>query len=80
VVTPTPTQAPEPTAAVPAAASVAESVLLDHPDPRLTQPVTASEPSQKVVAPELQPEAAPPEAPKEPEEGSKDDEPEAPKP
>jgi hypothetical protein len=80
VVTPAPEPEPKPPSApVPTAASVAESVLLDHPDPRPAPPVaTPSEPSPKVIAPELQPEvapSAPPAAPEEPKE-----EPEAPKP
>ncbi len=56
--------APAPTASVPSAASVAESVLLDHPQPKTVQP--AAEPSPTIPSPELQPGAgsAPsPEAP-----------------
>jgi hypothetical protein len=59
-----PTPASNPTASVPSAASVAESVLLDHPKP--VQP--AAEPSPTIPSPELQPgagSAASPEAPRE---------------
>jgi hypothetical protein len=47
---------------VPAAASVAESVLLDHPEPTLAHPEVASNtPSPEVSSPELQPgEGSPP--------------------
>jgi hypothetical protein len=47
--------------ATPSAASVAESVLLDHPQPRVVQPdsatsePSASEPSPRIASPELQP-------------------------
>jgi hypothetical protein len=55
----TPRQAPqfEPEPApVPAAASVAEAVLLDHPEPTLVHPEVASHaPSPEVSSPELQP-------------------------
>jgi hypothetical protein len=53
---------PAPAPAVPAAASVAESVLLDHPRPTLTHPEVASNaPSPEVSSPELQPgEGSPP--------------------
>jgi hypothetical protein len=49
-------------AAVPAAASVAESVLLDHPEPTPAHPKVVSHvPSPEVSSPELQPgEASPP--------------------
>jgi hypothetical protein len=48
---------PAPAPAVPPAASVAESVLLDHPQPKIVQPaVTPSEASPQVLSPELQPE------------------------
>jgi hypothetical protein len=53
-----PAPAPVPTAAssVPAAASVAESVLLDHPGPGLAQPVVVSSAaSPEVSSPDLQP-------------------------
>jgi len=64
---------PEPTPApVPSAASVAETVLLDHPEPSLAQPAAASSaatpetPSPEILSPELQPgngSHASPEAP-----------------
>jgi hypothetical protein len=50
-----PVPAPEP---VPSAASVAESVLLDHPEPRLAQPPAAPAapaPSPEVASPGIQP-------------------------
>ena len=48
--------APAPAPAVPAAASVAESVLPDHPEPGLAHPEVASNaPSREVSSPELQP-------------------------
>jgi hypothetical protein len=58
---------PAPAPSVPAAASIAESVLLDHPKPRAVQPAAAaSEPSPTIPSPELQPgvgSAGSPEAP-----------------
>jgi hypothetical protein len=57
--------APTP-APAPSAASVAESVLLDHPKPKPVQPA-AAEPSPTIPSPELQPgagSAASPEAPR----------------
>jgi hypothetical protein len=68
---PTPTRAPAPEPSPPTAASVAESVLLDHPEPTHAQaPVTpAAAPaasSPEVPSPDLQPGnsvTAPPEAP-----------------
>jgi hypothetical protein len=57
---------PAPAPAVPAAASVAESVLLDHPQSKIVQPaVTPGEASPQVLSPELQPHNAspPPEPP-----------------
>jgi hypothetical protein len=53
---------PAPATAVPAAASVAESVLLDHPEPTHAHPEVASHaPSPEVSSPELQPgEGSPP--------------------
>ena len=63
---PAPTTAPTPAAPVPAATSVAESVLLDHPEPGVAQPATApttaaSHPgSPEVASPELQPEGSQP--------------------
>jgi hypothetical protein len=62
-----PAPAPAPAASVPSAASVAESVLLDHPKPQPVQPAAvAVEPSPTIPSPELQPGAsstASPEAP-----------------
>jgi hypothetical protein len=66
VIAPAPMPVPElePPAAVPTAASVAESVLLDHPDPRLMQPVAASsEPAPQTAGPELHPDEPVPAAP-----------------
>jgi hypothetical protein len=58
---------PPPASPVPAAASVAESVLLDHPRPQTVHPdVVAASPSPEVPSPELQPGNAlprPPDAP-----------------
>ena len=52
---------PAPAPAVPAAASVAESVLLDHPEPTHAHPEVASHaPSPQVASPELQPGAGSP--------------------
>jgi len=60
-----PVQAPAPP--VPAAASVAESVLLDHPEPTPAQPnVGSTAPSPEIPSPGLQPghgAAPPPDAP-----------------
>jgi hypothetical protein len=53
--------APEPAPAVPAAATVAESVLLDHPEPKIVEPkiaypdVVSNAPSPEVPSPGLQP-------------------------
>jgi hypothetical protein len=52
---------PAPAAPVPSAASVAESVLLDHPQPKPSQP--AAEPSPSIAAPELQPVPGSPTSP-----------------
>jgi hypothetical protein len=59
---PTPAAAPEPrfdpapAPSVPAAASVAESALLDHPEPKIAHPDgTPGGPSPQVPSPELQP-------------------------
>jgi hypothetical protein len=42
---------------VPAAASAAESVSLDHPEPKIVHPdVTPNPPSPVVPSPELQPD------------------------
>jgi hypothetical protein len=67
---PVPEDIPEPApiaaAPVPAATSVAESVLLDHPAPGVAQPAVASTTvashpaSPEVVSPELQPEGSQP--------------------
>ena len=53
---------PAPASTVPAAASVAESVLLDHPEPTPAHPEVVSHvPSPEVSSPELQPgEGSPP--------------------
>jgi hypothetical protein len=64
---PAPTPAPESATSVPAATSVAESVLLDHPGPGVAQPAvapTTAAPhtvSPEVASPELQPEGSHPE-------------------
>jgi hypothetical protein len=59
-----PAPVPDPTAPAPSAASVAESVLLDHPKPTPVQP--AAMPSPTIPSPELQPgSAASPETPRE---------------
>ena len=51
---PPPTPVPPPAPSPPPAASVAESVLLDHPEPSLAQPaVTPAAPSPAVVSPEV---------------------------
>ena len=48
---------PAPAPSPPAAASVAESVLLDHPQPQAVHPeVAAASPSPEVPSPELQPD------------------------
>jgi len=48
--------APARAAPLPSAASVAESVLMDHPQPKPSQPVAGpAEPSPSMAAPELQP-------------------------
>jgi hypothetical protein len=53
---------PAPAPSIPPAAAVAESVLLDHPEPKIVHPETAPiEPSPQVVpSPGLQPGAPPP--------------------
>jgi hypothetical protein len=65
-----PMPAPAPVAeitAVPAATSVAESVLLDHPGPKPAPPLTdVDEPPPKIEAPELQPEVITPASPETP--------------
>ena len=52
--------APAPAAPVPSAASVAESVLMDHPQPKPSQP---AEPSPSIASPELQPATGSPASP-----------------
>jgi hypothetical protein len=55
---PVPASAPTATTSVPAAASVAESVLMDHPGPGVAQPAVASSAaSPEVSSPDLQPES-----------------------
>jgi hypothetical protein len=69
---PTPAPAPAPAPLPPTAASVAESVLLDHPEPTHAQPVvtpaaTPAASSPEVQSPDLQPGngvTPPPEAPR----------------
>jgi hypothetical protein len=58
---PAPAPAPAaPSSPVPAATSVAESVLMDHPEPALAQPaVVTSQASPEVLSPQLQPGAGP---------------------
>jgi hypothetical protein len=52
----TPAAAPAPVSPVPAATSVAESVLLDHPEPKLAQPAVAADTAAPgEVSPGLQP-------------------------
>src|SRR5258705_132760 len=46
---------PPPAPSVPAAASVAESVLPDHPKPKIAHPDVTGGPSPQVPSPELQP-------------------------
>ena len=53
---PAPARAPAPVPEPPpSAASVAESVLLDHPEPTLPQPPAAPAPSPEVASPGIQP-------------------------
>ena len=55
-IAPEPRFEPAPPSAVPAAASVAESVLMDHPEPRIVHPeVTPAGSSPEVPSPGLQP-------------------------
>jgi hypothetical protein len=55
---------PSPAPSVPAAASVAESVPLDHPQPRTVDPdIAAASPSPEVPSPELQPGSGSPRLP-----------------
>jgi hypothetical protein len=56
-----------PAPSVPAAASVAESVLLDHPEPTIVHPgVTPAARSPQVASPELQPGNGSPPSPEKP--------------
>ncbi|MGH6742644.1 MAG: hypothetical protein ACREDY_27035, partial [Bradyrhizobium sp.] len=63
-----PITAPAPAPSTPAAASVAEAVLQDHPEPGLAQPVAASSAvSPEVVpSPDLQPGSGSSPSPEEP--------------
>jgi hypothetical protein len=55
-IAPEPRFDPAPAPPVPAAASVAESVLLDHSEPKVVHPeVAADQPSPQIQSPELQP-------------------------
>ena len=64
---PEPSPPPAPSAPPVSAASVAESVLLDHPEPTMAQPaVAASEPSSQIASPELQPSNGAPASPESP--------------
>jgi hypothetical protein len=70
---PAPVPAPAPASSVPAAASVAEAVLMDHPEPkvvepRIVQPTSAapSVPPLEVSSPGLQPGHGSPPSPEEP--------------
>jgi hypothetical protein len=66
-----PAPAPAPAPSIPPAAAVAESVLLDHPEPKIAEPkiahpeVAPVEPSPEVPSPGLQPGSgsSPPDAP-----------------
>jgi hypothetical protein len=63
-IAPEPRFEPTPASAVPAAASVAESVLLDHPEPKIVHPeVTPAGPSPEIPSPGLQPGNGPPPSP-----------------
>jgi hypothetical protein len=73
-----PAPVPAPAPSVPAAASVAEAVLMDHPEPQIVEPkilepkivhpasVAPSEPSLEVPSPGLQPSNGAPPSPEEP--------------
>jgi hypothetical protein len=64
---PAPPPAAPPAPAMPAAAAVAESVLLDHPEPKFSErAVTPVEPSPEVPSPELQPGSGSPPSPEAP--------------
>jgi hypothetical protein len=54
---------PAPVSTVPPAASVAESVLLDHPEPTLAQPAVPHAASPEVPSPGLQPGNGPAQSP-----------------
>jgi hypothetical protein len=61
-----PPASPEPSA-VPASTAVAESVLLDHPEPKMPQPaVVTSEPQPQMTSLELQPHSGVPASPEPP--------------
>jgi hypothetical protein len=63
---PAPVPVPPPAPSVPAAASVAESVLRDHPEPTLAHPgveVASHAPSPEVLSPGLQPASGSPPSP-----------------
>jgi len=62
-----------PSSSVPAAASVAEAVLMDHPEPRIVEPkivhpssAAPSVPPLEVPSPGLQPSNGAPPSPEEP--------------
>jgi hypothetical protein len=64
---PAPPPPAPPAPAMPAAAAVAESVLLDHPEPKVAEAaVTPVEPSPEVSSPELQPGSGSPPSPEPP--------------
>jgi hypothetical protein len=70
---PAPAPAAEPASSVPAAASVAEAVLMDHPEPKIVEPkivhpanAAPSEPPLEVPSPGLQPSNGAPPSPEEP--------------
>jgi len=62
-----PAPAPRPASAVPAAASIAESVLMDHPEPKIVQPAAAPAPREprieskfeSRIEPKIEPKAEP---------------------
>jgi hypothetical protein len=62
---PVPAPAPTPAPTTPAAASVAESVLLDHPEPSPAHPAAASSAAspEEVTSPDLQPGSGSPPSP-----------------
>src|SRR5262249_11886838 len=62
-----PQPAPAQSAPLPSAASVAESVLMDHPGPKPVPPATTQgEPSPAIASPDLQPATGSPAAPETP--------------